>query len=67
MTVNGCSQRTIPPGTFRGSAPAGHLVTEGHVRVDGLITHHIPFADAHTAYDLIDKRPEETIKEPFPS
>lgn len=63
MTVNGCPQRTHPAWDLpRLSATARHLVTEGHVRVDGLITHRIPFTDAQTAYDLIGQRPEETIK-----
>ncbi|RIV39506.1 hypothetical protein D2L64_08440 [Micromonospora radicis] len=63
MTVNGCPQRTHPAWDLpRLSATARHLVTDGHVRVDGLITHRIPFANAHTAYGLIDTRPEETIK-----
>lgn len=63
MTVNGCPQRTHPAWDLpRLSATARQLVTDGHVRVDGLITHRIPFSDAHTAYGLIDTRPEETIK-----
>lgn len=63
MTVNGCPQRSHPAwGLPRLSATARQLVTDGQIRVDGLITHRIPFADAQTAYELIDQRPEETIK-----
>jgi threonine dehydrogenase-like Zn-dependent dehydrogenase len=32
------------------------------VRVDGLITHRVPFDQAAAAYALITSTPEETIK-----
>lgn len=63
MTVNGCPQRTHPAWDLpRLSATARQLVTDGQIRVDDLITHRIPFSDAQTAYELIDHRPDETIK-----
>lgn len=38
------------------------LLATGRLRTDGLITHRIPFERAAEAYELIDRRPEETVK-----
>jgi 2-desacetyl-2-hydroxyethyl bacteriochlorophyllide A dehydrogenase len=38
------------------------LLTTGQLRTDGLISHRIPFEHAAEAYELIDHRPEETVK-----
>jgi 2-desacetyl-2-hydroxyethyl bacteriochlorophyllide A dehydrogenase len=38
------------------------LLTRGRLEVDELITHRIPFERAAEAYELIDERPEETLR-----
>src|SRR6266498_484303 len=38
------------------------LLASGRLEVDALVTHRIPFAEAARAYDLIDRRPETTLR-----
>jgi 2-desacetyl-2-hydroxyethyl bacteriochlorophyllide A dehydrogenase len=63
MTVNGCSHRGHPAWDLdRLNHVARDLVCSGRVRVEGFITHRVPFADAERAFDLILHSPDETIK-----
>ncbi|MDG4833783.1 zinc-binding alcohol dehydrogenase [Solwaraspora sp. WMMD1047] len=63
MTINGCDQRTHPLWTLdRLNQTAQRLIAEDVVRVDGLITHRIPFDHAAEAYALITDTPQDTIK-----
>ena len=41
---------------------ATETLAAGRVRADSLVTHRIPFERAAEAYELIDRRPEETVK-----
>jgi len=43
-------------------ATALDLLVSGRLEVDKLVTHRIPFARAADAYELIDAKPEETIR-----
>jgi 2-desacetyl-2-hydroxyethyl bacteriochlorophyllide A dehydrogenase len=43
-------------------ATALDLLTSGKLEVDALTTHRIPFAHAADAYELIDGKPDETIR-----
>jgi 2-desacetyl-2-hydroxyethyl bacteriochlorophyllide A dehydrogenase len=63
MTVNGCPQRGSPAWDLdRLNAVARELVLDTKLTSAELITHRIPFTDAGTAYELIDSRPDDTIK-----
>jgi len=63
MTVNGCPQRGYPAWDLdRLNAVTRELVLDTKLASAELITHRIPFKDAGTAYELIDSRPEDTIK-----
>jgi 2-desacetyl-2-hydroxyethyl bacteriochlorophyllide A dehydrogenase len=43
-------------------ATALDLIAEGRLDVDPFITHRVPFERAAEAYELIDRRPEETLR-----
>jgi threonine dehydrogenase-like Zn-dependent dehydrogenase len=43
-------------------ATALDLLGSGTLDVDALVTHRVPFARAAEAYELIDRKPEETIR-----
>jgi 2-desacetyl-2-hydroxyethyl bacteriochlorophyllide A dehydrogenase len=43
-------------------ATALHLIADGRLDVDALVTHRFPFERAAEAYELIDRRPEETLR-----
>jgi 2-desacetyl-2-hydroxyethyl bacteriochlorophyllide A dehydrogenase len=43
-------------------ATALDLLENGRLDVDDLVTHRIPFERAEEAYELIDRRPEETLR-----
>jgi threonine dehydrogenase-like Zn-dependent dehydrogenase len=43
-------------------ATALDLLVSGRLEVDALMTHRIPFARAAEAYELIDRKPDETIR-----
>ncbi|WP_130513890.1 zinc-dependent alcohol dehydrogenase [Krasilnikovia cinnamomea] len=62
MTINGCPARTPTWTLDRLNATAREQITAGAVRVDQLITHRIPFAQAPAAYALLRDTPEKTIK-----
>jgi 2-desacetyl-2-hydroxyethyl bacteriochlorophyllide A dehydrogenase len=63
MTINGCPQRAHPLWTLdRLNRTARHLIADGTIRTDGLITHRIPFDQAADAYTLISDTPQDTIK-----
>lgn len=63
MTVNGCPHRSYPAWDLdRLNHTARDLVCTGQLRVDGLITHRVPFTRTADAYTLINDRPEDTIK-----
>ena len=38
------------------------LVSAGRIRLDALITHHIPFDDYEKAYRLIDQEKDKAMK-----
>ena len=46
-------------------ATALDLLAQGRLDVDELITHRVPFERAAEAYELIDRRPEETLRVVF--
>lgn len=63
MTVNGCPQRGFPAWDLeRLNTAARELVLGAKLTSAELITHRIPFTSAESAYQLIDSRPEDTIK-----
>jgi threonine dehydrogenase-like Zn-dependent dehydrogenase len=63
MTVNGCPHRGHPAWDLdRLNDVARDLVCSDQVRIEGLITHRVPFADAERAFDLILHSPGDTIK-----
>lgn len=63
MTVNGCPHRRYPAWDLhRLDHTARGLVSTGRLRVDGLITHRVPFSNARDAYTLINEFPADTIK-----
>lgn len=63
MTIGGVPACGYPAWDLdRLNATARALVNNGALATSDLITHRIPFADADTAYDLIDTSPETTIK-----
>ena len=43
-------------------AEAVHLLAEGRIKTEGIISPIVPFADAAEAYRAIDERPAESIK-----
>jgi 2-desacetyl-2-hydroxyethyl bacteriochlorophyllide A dehydrogenase len=43
-------------------ATALDLLMTGRLEVDALVTHRVPFARAAEAYELIDQKPDETIR-----
>jgi 2-desacetyl-2-hydroxyethyl bacteriochlorophyllide A dehydrogenase len=63
MGVWWCPHRDYPAWELgRVRATAVDLLATGRLKTDSLITHRIPFERAAEAYELIDQRPEETIK-----
>ncbi|MCD6291037.1 MAG: zinc-binding dehydrogenase [Anaerolineae bacterium] len=63
MGVWDCPHRDYPLwDRGRVHATAAALLASGRLRVDGLITHRIPFEQAARAYKLIDQQPEEVVK-----
>src|SRR5207247_2502323 len=46
----------------RGRRLAAELLASGRLRVDDLVTHRIPFADAASAYALADERPADVLR-----
>jgi threonine dehydrogenase-like Zn-dependent dehydrogenase len=38
------------------------LLARGRLDVDSLVTHRVPFERASEAYELIDRRPDETLR-----
>jgi threonine dehydrogenase-like Zn-dependent dehydrogenase len=63
MTVNGCPQRGHPAWDLdRLNAVARELILDTKLTSAELITHRIPFTSAADAYQLIDSRPDDTIK-----
>ncbi len=63
MTVNGCPQRGYPAWDLdRLNVVARELILDTKLASAELITHRIPLTSAGTAYELIDSRPEDTIK-----
>jgi 2-desacetyl-2-hydroxyethyl bacteriochlorophyllide A dehydrogenase len=63
MAVWDCPHRDYPLwDRERIHATVSDLMTDGRLQTNGLITHRIPFSEAHKAYELIDNQPEETIK-----
>jgi threonine dehydrogenase-like Zn-dependent dehydrogenase len=43
-------------------ATALDLIADGRLDVDAFVTHRFPFERAAEAYELIDRRPEETLR-----
>ncbi len=63
MTVNGCAQRSHPEWDLgRLNTAARDLILDGTLACSDLITHRFPFTGAQAAYQLIDSRPEDTVK-----
>jgi threonine dehydrogenase-like Zn-dependent dehydrogenase len=63
MSVNGCPHRASPLWDIsRLNITAWNLLKEGDVEVESLITHEFDIKDAQKAYELIDKKSEETLK-----
>lgn len=63
MTVNGCAHRQHPLWNLdRLNQSARDMVSSSALRVDGLITHRVPFSSAADAYALILDNPQDTIK-----
>lgn len=63
MAVWGCPSRYYPMWDRpRATRTVFELLERDMVRVAQLITHRFPYAEAPTAYRLIDEHPEETIK-----
>lgn len=63
MGVWNCPHRDYPTwDRGRIHAQAAQLLATQQLKTDGFITHQIPFERAAEAYELIDQRPEETIK-----
>jgi 2-desacetyl-2-hydroxyethyl bacteriochlorophyllide A dehydrogenase len=46
----------------RGEALVADLLASGRLRVDELVTHRIPFAEAASAYELADARPADVLR-----
>ena len=46
----------------RGRRLVADLLASGRLRVDDLVTHRIPFAEAASAYELGDARPADVLR-----
>lgn len=63
MSVWDCPHRNYPLWDLkRLTATAMDLFKDKKLLVSDLITHKVPFEEAARAYELVDKKPEETIK-----
>lgn len=63
MGVWGCPHRAAPRwDRVRVAATVARLLGTGELDTAGLVTHRVPHTAASEAYELIDRRPDETIK-----
>jgi len=63
MAVWGCPHRAYPMWDLgRLERVAIDLLARGQVSTEGMVTQHVPYAEASKAYELIATHPDETIK-----